>query len=139
MAHSSKSPSQRAALSRQYLVNVCCHSRLNLPPTVVKLNAHPTQNIELNKPSFVRCFITVSEAAPLKYARVFVTLTLGNRHDRNAQSDTKVAKHLDVSRVALSRVLNEQAAISTVMSLKLDKALGTSADFWFKMQTNHDF
>ncbi len=55
------------------------------------------------------------------------------------RSVTEVAKHLKVSRVALSRVLNGQGGISAQMSLKLSDALGTSPDLWFKMQTSYDF
>ena len=55
------------------------------------------------------------------------------------RSVTEVANHLGVSRVALSRVLNEQAGISAEMSLRLSEALGTSPDLWFKMQTQYDF
>ncbi|HET7099861.1 MAG TPA: HigA family addiction module antitoxin [Terriglobia bacterium] len=44
-----------------------------------------------------------------------------------------------LSRMAQSRVLNEQAGISAEMSLRLSEALGTSPDLWFKMQTRHDF
>ena len=55
------------------------------------------------------------------------------------RSVTKVADHLGVARVTLSRVLNEQAAITPEMSLKLADALGTSPDMWFKMQSNFDF
>jgi antitoxin HigA-1 len=55
------------------------------------------------------------------------------------RSITDVARHLGVSRVALSRVLNGQAGISAGMSLRLAEALGTSPDFWFKMQTQYDF
>jgi antitoxin HigA-1 len=54
-------------------------------------------------------------------------------------SITELAKHLGVSRVALSRVLNCRAAVSAEMSLRLSEALGTSPDMWFKMQTNYDF
>lgn len=55
------------------------------------------------------------------------------------RSITEVSRHLGVSRVALSRVLNEQAGISAEMSLRLSEALGTSPDLWFKMQTQYDF
>jgi addiction module HigA family antidote len=55
------------------------------------------------------------------------------------RSVTEVAKHLGVSRVSVSRVLNEQAGITPDMSLKLSEALGTSPDFWFKMQAQYDF
>ena len=50
------------------------------------------------------------------------------------RSVTGVANHIGVSRVALSRVLNEQAGISAEMSLRLSEP-----DLWFKMQTQHDF
>jgi len=55
------------------------------------------------------------------------------------RSVTEVANHIGVSRVSLSRILNEQAGISAEMSLKLSEALGTSPDFWFKMQAQYDF
>ena len=55
------------------------------------------------------------------------------------RSVTEVARHIGVSRVSLSRVLNQQAGITPEMSLKLSDALGTSPDFWFKMQAQHDF
>ncbi|MGH9585326.1 MAG: HigA family addiction module antitoxin [Acidobacteriaceae bacterium] len=54
-------------------------------------------------------------------------------------SVTEVARHLGVSRVALSRVLHGQSGVSAEMSLKLSEALGTSPDLWFKMQANYDF
>lgn len=54
-------------------------------------------------------------------------------------SVTEVARHLGVSRVALSRVLHGQSGVSPEMSLKLSEALGTSPDLWFKMQSNYDF
>lgn len=54
-------------------------------------------------------------------------------------SVTEVARHIGVARVTLSRILNEQAGITAEMSLKLADALGTSPDFWLKMQMNHDF
>jgi addiction module HigA family antidote len=55
------------------------------------------------------------------------------------RSVTEVAKHLGVSRVNLSRILNGQAGITPEMSLKVSEALGTSPDFWFKMQAQYDF
>ena len=54
------------------------------------------------------------------------------------RSVTEVAKHLGVSRVNLSRLLNGQAGVSAEMSLRLSEALGTSPDFRFKMQMNFD-
>jgi antitoxin HigA-1 len=38
----------------------------------------------------------------------------------------------------LSRILNRHAGISAAMSLRLSAALGTSPEFWLRMQTRHD-
>jgi len=48
------------------------------------------------------------------------------------------AKHLRISRVTLSRVLNKKAGISANMALRLASALGTSAEFWMNMQAQYD-
>ncbi|MGH9524270.1 MAG: HigA family addiction module antitoxin, partial [Terriglobales bacterium] len=53
-------------------------------------------------------------------------------------SVTDVATHLGVTRAALSRILNERAAISVDMSLRLSEALGTSPDVWLGMQVQYD-
>lgn len=53
-------------------------------------------------------------------------------------SITEAAKHLRVSRVSLSRVLNGQAAISPAMALKLSQALKTSPELWIGMQSQYD-
>jgi addiction module HigA family antidote len=53
---------------------------------------------------------------------------------------TAFAAHIGVSRVALSRVLNERAGITAQMSIKISEAFGQgSSDIWFKMQNTHDF
>jgi antitoxin HigA-1 len=51
---------------------------------------------------------------------------------------TAFAKRLGVSRVALSRVLNSQAAVSAEMALRLAAALGGTAESWLYMQANYD-
>ena len=51
---------------------------------------------------------------------------------------TKLAAHLGVSRVTLSRLLNGNAGISAPMALKLSEALGTSPELWLNMQTQFD-
>ncbi len=48
------------------------------------------------------------------------------------------ASRLGVTRAHLSRILNGHAGISAEMSLRLSAALGTSPDFWLKMQANYD-
>lgn len=53
-------------------------------------------------------------------------------------SVTDVAAHLGVTRAALSRILNQRAAISVDMALRLSEALGTSPDVWIGMQVQYD-
>src|SRR5260370_20168727 len=55
-----------------------------------------------------------------------------------AMSVTDTAKHLGVTRVALSRILNGSAGISADMALKLSDALGTSPELWICMQAQYD-
>lgn len=53
---------------------------------------------------------------------------------------TGFAAHIGVSRVALSRVLNERAAITPEMSIKISEAFGQdSPDIWFNLQNDYDF
>ncbi|MEI8236455.1 MAG: HigA family addiction module antitoxin [Methylococcaceae bacterium] len=52
---------------------------------------------------------------------------------------TQAAKQLSVSRVQLSRVLNERAGISPDLALRLEQWLGnTTAETWLKMQLAFD-
>lgn len=53
-------------------------------------------------------------------------------------SITDAAKHLGVTRVALSRIINCKAGISAEMDLLLSDALGTSAGFWSRLQVQYD-
>lgn len=50
----------------------------------------------------------------------------------------EAAERLRVTRAHLSRILNGRASISAPMSLRLSSALGTSPDFWLKMQVQRD-
>jgi addiction module HigA family antidote len=55
-------------------------------------------------------------------------------------SVTGFAAHIGVSRVALSRVLNEKAGVTPEMSIKISEAFGQdSPDIWFNMQNDYDF
>ena len=47
---------------------------------------------------------------------------------------TEAAKMLGVSRKALSEFVNEKAALSPEMALRISKATNTSAESWMKMQ-----
>ena len=51
---------------------------------------------------------------------------------------TNAARHLRISRVALSRILNGSAGISADMALRLADALGTSPELWAGMQSQYD-
>ncbi|BDO53879.1 addiction module antidote protein, HigA family [Escherichia coli TA008] len=48
-------------------------------------------------------------------------------------SVTDAATALGITRTALSRILNEKAGISADMALRLESALGTSAEMWTGM------
>ncbi len=50
----------------------------------------------------------------------------------------EAASRLGMTRAHLSRILNGHAGISAAMSLKLSAALGTSPEFWLRMQVQHD-
>jgi addiction module HigA family antidote len=53
-------------------------------------------------------------------------------------SVTDAARHLGITRAALSRILNGSAGISAEMALRLAEALGTSPELWTGMQAQHD-
>lgn len=52
---------------------------------------------------------------------------------------TDVAKHLDISRKTLSKVLNGKGAITPEMALRLELVFGKpSANHWLKLQNAYD-
>jgi len=53
-------------------------------------------------------------------------------------SVTEAAKVLDVTRQTLNNLVNEKAAISPEMAIRLEKAFGSTADTWFLMQAAYD-
>ncbi|ETX03469.1 MAG: hypothetical protein ETSY1_47130 (plasmid) [Candidatus Entotheonella factor] len=53
-------------------------------------------------------------------------------------SVTEAAQILGVARKSLSAVLNEKAAISPEMAIRLEKAFGSTADAWLQMQTAYN-
>lgn len=63
---------------------------------------------------------------------------LENGELKIGNSVTALAKHLGVTRAALSRVIHGRAAVSAEMALKLEAALGVSADMWLKLQNKRD-
>jgi addiction module HigA family antidote len=51
---------------------------------------------------------------------------------------SEAASRLKVTRAHLSRILNGHTSVTAEMSLRLSAALGTSPDFWLKMQGQYD-
>ncbi len=51
---------------------------------------------------------------------------------------TEGARVLDVARHTLSRLINAQAGVSPDMAIRLEKAFGSSADVWLRMQAAYD-
>ena len=51
---------------------------------------------------------------------------------------TEGSKVLDVSRQALSNLINGHAGISPDMAIRLEKAFGSDAETWLRMQMNYD-
>jgi addiction module HigA family antidote len=51
---------------------------------------------------------------------------------------TEVAKHLRVTRAALSRLLNGRSGVSAEMALRLSEVLGVDAEHWLRLQAQRD-
>lgn len=48
------------------------------------------------------------------------------------------AKRLGISHTTITRVISQQTAVSADMALRLEKAVGLSAETWLGMQKNRD-
>jgi antitoxin HigA-1 len=53
-------------------------------------------------------------------------------------SVTDLAEHLDVSRQALSNLLNAKAGLSADMAIRFEKAFGLNAETLLRMQSSYD-
>ena len=51
---------------------------------------------------------------------------------------TEVARHMGVTRPALSRLLNGKAGVSADMALRISEAFNTEPDFWLRLQAQRD-
>jgi addiction module HigA family antidote len=58
--------------------------------------------------------------------------------ETNGLTVTQAAKHLQVTRVTLSRLLNEQSGISVDMAYRLAAAFGGSPERWLRLQMQYD-
>lgn len=54
------------------------------------------------------------------------------------RSVTEVARHLGVTRPALSRVLNGKAGVSADMALRISEAFDTDPELWLRLQAQRD-
>ena len=51
---------------------------------------------------------------------------------------TDAAHMLNVSRPALSRLLNGRCSVSSEMAVRLSKTVGSTPGFWMRLQLNYD-
>ncbi len=51
---------------------------------------------------------------------------------------TTAAKHLRVTRQAISNLVNERAGISPAMAIRLSKAFGSTPETWLGLQMDYD-
>ncbi len=51
---------------------------------------------------------------------------------------TDAARVLNVSRPALSRLINGRAGVSAEMAVRLSKAFGSNPEFWLRLQLQYD-
>jgi antitoxin HigA-1 len=58
--------------------------------------------------------------------------------DELGLSVAEAAKGLGVTRQQLYNVINGRSAITPEMAVRLEKALGGTADLWLRMQVNYD-
>ena len=54
------------------------------------------------------------------------------------RSVTEVARHMGITRPALSRVLNGKAAVSSEMALRIAEAFNTDPELWLRLQAQRD-
>ena len=58
--------------------------------------------------------------------------------EADGMSVTAFAEKLGMTRTAISLIIHGKAAISMDMSIRLEEALGTSAETWLAMQAAYD-
>jgi addiction module HigA family antidote len=56
----------------------------------------------------------------------------------DGRSVTEVARHLGVTRPALSHVLNGKAGVSADMALRIPEAFNTDPELWLRLQAQRD-
>jgi len=53
-------------------------------------------------------------------------------------SVAKLAEHLGVSRVTVSKIVNERAPVTPEMALRLARVFDTTPELWLSLQQEHD-
>jgi len=63
---------------------------------------------------------------------------IGDSLDELGVSVSGAARALDISRQQLHNIIAGRYAITPEMAVRLEKALGSTADTWLRMQMNYD-
>jgi addiction module HigA family antidote len=63
---------------------------------------------------------------------------IGDSLEEMGISISKAAKGLGVTRQQLHNIISGRCAIMPEMAVRLEKALGSTADAWLRMQANYD-
>jgi addiction module HigA family antidote len=63
---------------------------------------------------------------------------IGDNLDELGITIVDAAKRLDVSRQQLHNLISGRSAITPEMAVKLENVIGSTADTWLQMQSNHD-
>ena len=53
-------------------------------------------------------------------------------------SESKLAEHLNISRMTVNRLVKDRQAVTPDMALRLGKLFGNSPDFWLNLQSTYD-
>jgi antitoxin HigA-1 len=59
-------------------------------------------------------------------------------HFFDGRSVADVARHLDVSRVLLGRILNGKASVNADLAVRLSEAFKTEPELWLRLQMQYD-
>jgi addiction module HigA family antidote len=59
-------------------------------------------------------------------------------HFFDGRSVADVARHLDVSRVVLGRILNGKASVNADLAVRLAEAFKTEPELWLRLQMQYD-
>jgi len=63
---------------------------------------------------------------------------IGDSLDELGVSVTKAAQSIGITRQKLHNLIAGRRAVTPEVAMRLEKALGSTADVWLQMQINHD-